>query len=74
MAKTSYFLVNVDIPCIRYAGKRRRSLIRKSGFLQQKLQDFCYQNKYAGSGCLYKIQKSMQELEKLLKKKDKKRK
>ena len=39
-----------------------------------KLQDFCYQNKYAGSGCLYKIQKSMQELEKLLKKKDKKRK
>ena len=86
MAKTSYFLVNVDILCIiqkkknfsgarvRYAGKRRRSLIRKSGFLQQKLQDFCYQNKYAGSGCLYKIQKSMQELEKLLKKKDKKRK
>ena len=48
-------------------------MIRKSGFLQQKLQDFCYQNKYAGSGCLYKIQKSMQELEKLLKKKDKKR-
>ena len=43
-------------------------MIRKSGFLQQKLQDFCYQNKYAGSGCLYKIQKSMQELEKLLKK------
>ena len=86
MAKTSYFLVIFDIPCIiqkkknfsgarvRYAGKRRRSLTRKSGFLQQKLQDFCYQNKYAGSGCLYKIQKSMQELEKLLKKKDKKRK
>ena len=86
MPKTSYFLFNVDIPCIiykkknfsgarvRYAGKRRRSLIRKSGSLQQKLQDFCYQNKYAGSGCLYKIQKSMQELEKLLKKKDKKRK
>ncbi|MGE9889902.1 hypothetical protein ACQRAE_11315 [Mediterraneibacter faecis] len=49
-------------------------MISKSGFLQQKLQDFCYQNKYAGSGCLYKIQKSMQELEKLLKKKDKKRK
>lgn len=58
-----------------FAARRRRSgLIRKSGFFQQKLQDFCYQNRYAGSGCLYKIQKSMKELEQLLKKKDKKRK
>ncbi|WP_461884082.1 hypothetical protein [Fusicatenibacter sp.] len=49
-------------------------MIRKSGFLQQKLQDFCYQNRYADSGCFYKIQKSLKELEQLLKKKEKKRK
>ncbi len=59
---------------MRNAGERGIGLIRKSGFFQQKLQDFCYQNQHAGSGCLYKIQKSMQELEALLKKKEKKRK
>ncbi|WP_461880845.1 hypothetical protein [Fusicatenibacter sp.] len=49
-------------------------MIRKSGFIQQKIREFCYQNQYAGRGCLYQLQKSMKELEQLLKKKEKKQK